>query len=455
MRRLVIVCDASHASRVREGLLRLGHPAAAAELVSVYEIDTGAEIDWAAARRKFVSFVDSLSDSRFSLSQRPLVCATREADAVLWTAGMGRSFGFDYVKTSAKALTTWGKSGAELKELLNRCDLGLITGSAQLLSQWSHHQLGVQSIERWLDQFGVFGKFRWVGEEILRSLRLVGGVELGEIFARLAEKQPAAALCVNRDNRSHGKSGEVISNLITKRLNSTVYESPARAIDIENASQIVLFEDGLWSGTEAVGILDTLLGLRAKGSEKTALLKDPLKMRSVNVTLAYAVASDYGQAIVRRYLHEAGLQANVQLAVGEVIQVASAELLEDIEQGRLTLATLRDEGPPLAQVKPYLRTSLDASGAVDATQMPHGLSMCMDIGQQLFDNYLVRMRREKSWGPWPDAKRTKCALGMHGLGVTHVFSHSVPKAAVPLLWSSGPVNWKDRTIQWQPLFVNA
>ncbi|MNF76111.1 hypothetical protein D3C84_582130 [compost metagenome] len=80
---------------------------------------------------------------------------------------------------------------------------------------------------------------------------------------------------------------------------------------------------------------------------------------------------------------------------------------------------------------------------------------CSSIGRQLWVNYCIRMGELKGWDMWADQKLDNCALGMHGLGLTHAFGHSVPKASLPLLWGSGPVQWNGKTINWSPLFKNA
>lgn len=69
------------------------------------------------------------------------------------------------------------------------------------------------------------------------------------------------------------KSGEVIAILLTKLFGDIVYDSPPMAIKAMPLGKPAVFEDGLWSGTEAMGVVESLLR-EQEGREKTAPLED-------------------------------------------------------------------------------------------------------------------------------------------------------------------------------------
>ena len=75
---------------------------------------------------------------------------------------------------------------------------------------------------------------------------------------------------------------------------------------------------------------------------------------------------------------------------------------------------------------------------------------CRDVGHQLFAEYL--RRKDYKWG---ERKIAASSFGMHGLGLNLAFSHSVPKASLPLLWADGKVQFEGARVDWKPLFANA
>lgn len=72
------------------------------------------------------------------------------------------------------------------------------------------------------------------------------------------------------------------------------------------------------------------------------------------------------------------------------------------------------------------------------------------IGCHLFAQYLQSQSE-----PWPEAKIERCAMGMFGMGLAFAFTHSVPKATIPLFWAGDKVKFQGRTINWIPLIPGA
>jgi len=453
MRPLIVVCELRHADEIRQAIHSFGHPLAVRTFVSIHPLDLGTQFDPSQFKLELASAL-SRANQVPGASDKPVICATREVAKPLGLVRFCEAVGVEYEMATATELRARSNSTnrpPKIVRLLNHCGLSLRSAATTLLSGWRHGTIDRAWIDRWLNQFGTLGRYIWIGEAILRNLRMIDTVELGDMLHSLG-LPTSVEYCVNRDPRAHGKSGEVLANLLTKRhQGKTIHESPARAIDGLGSREIVLFEDGLWSGTEALGVLDSLRGLRDPGKVKTTPLQAPFA--DLKITLAYGVATDYGINIVERYLSEHQLTM-VRLVAAETIHVASEDILSSIENGTLPLHALRETGPDAGYLNPAIEDVLTAVD-VPVPDQDEALEFCTSIGQQLFDSYLKHMQDSKGWTPWPDDKRKICALGMHGLGLLHVFGHSVPKAALPLLWASGPVSWKGRTIDWHPLFQNA
>ena len=205
--------------------------------------------------------------------------------------------------------------------------------------------------------------------------------------------------------------------------------------------------DGLWTGTEAVGVFESLLGHR-EDREKTQALKDPAMLSAVTLTLVYGVATDYGASMVNRYLRDKNL-TNVSIFAAETIPLTSPQLLASINDTAFDVTDLRRHGPAPHDITPHFFNHFDNSA-----EQALAIDFCKQVGQQLFDNYLAE-QVAGGWSPWDEQKRLKCCFGMNGLGLTHAFGHSVPKATMPLLWCKGPVQWQGRTVEWIPLFDHA
>jgi hypothetical protein len=290
-----------------------------------------------------------------------------------------------------------------------------------------------------------------VPEAILGSTTLIEQNRLGDMLDSSWVR--TFAPCVNRDPRGPVKSGEIVANVLGKRSTGTkIYGAPAHAIE-DGVARIALFEDGLWSGTEAIGVFESLLGLRDDAKLKTPKLADPARLASTEVVLVYALATDYGEALVRRFLDEKGLR-NVSISSHEKVQVCSKGLLERLASGPFDLDHIRHNGPEPDELAPFVHSVL-AAHSPDATQLDQARDFVQAVGLQLLDHYLDGMRKSHGWDAWPMAKKIKASVGMHGLGLTHAFGHSVPKASIPLLWSGGEVTVGKRSVRWKPLFANA
>jgi hypothetical protein len=216
--------------------------------------------------------------------------------------------------------------------------------------------------------------------------------------------------------------------------------------------KLAVFEDGLWSGTEAMGVIESLLGERP-GREKTAPLKDPALLARADLTFIYGIATDYGIALVERFCRDKGLP-NIKVLSAQKLIVAPATLLDGLAQGRFDLSVMREAGPVGHALVPHIVSALALSGMTSG-HIDTAREFCANVGRQLFEHYLQAMVTTRSWTMWEPDKLGQASLGMHGLGLTQAFAHSVPKATLPLFWASGDVSYNGRRLRWKPLFVNS
>lgn len=451
MRPLLILSETRHTQRVSEVIQKYAHPVAADRFIQRIEIDVDVEN---VPSDVHYSIMKVFHEKKPSGSQQGyLVCATHDIERMLKLRSFLKTqqveFQFYNASELSRPLRADGSNKPQLAARLHACGLSVVSAASSILSPWVHSGIDFATITEWKNQFGNLGRFHWIAEAILANTALMSAPELGEQFVN-SPLMYADVAAFNQDERGV-KSGEVIANLLTKRLpNLQLFRSPADAIESHPGGRVVMVEDGLWSGTEAIGVFNSLLG-RRPGREKTKALLDPGLLSSAELTLVYGIGTDYGQAMVRRYLADEGL-GNIQIYCGKVLPVATQRLLGQIDDSGFNILALRESGPATGDITPYLETCL---ASLTPMLRNEAIAFCLSIGKQLLRNYLNSQVQTKGWDMWADERLEKCSLGMHGLGLTHAFGHSVPKATLPLLWGQGQVTWNGKTIDWIPLFQNS
>ena len=454
MRPLIIICEPKHLAKIEHGLKILSHPRLANESISVISVDAENNIDRDGIHIQILEKIRSQSWPPKSTGL-PCVAAT---DAIYGAIGL-KSFlknrDVELIKLYARDIDKLNKqttSSPQLLKILGSCELSIHSASAAMLSKWSHSVVDLRSINAWKIQFHSLDRnLGWISEFILREVVMTDANDLTEHFQPLCLGE-RTAICYNRDERGTPKSGEIIANLIHKKNQyKEIHSSPASAIEKLKYENVVVFEDGLWTGTEAIGILESLTGKRP-GRAKTAPLTDISLLDSVDLTLAYAVATDYGLALMRRYARDNNF-SRISFHSASEVCIAGPEILSKLDDPSYRPDELFKSGPEPLSLKPYLiDRARNELGAAKAEELE---KFCTCIGRQLFDNYLSDQMNNLGWNSWPEDKRALSALGMHNLALAHVFSHSIPKASLPLLWGKGKINYNGKTINWTPLFPNS
>lgn len=451
MRPLAVICEATHADQINANIRTFCHPGVFADFVRIFPVDIATDYQYHAEK---VQLANWMTSGHVGASQQALLCYTRDAGRKISAIKLAQTFGVEHQVETLKRLTQGSPGNAAsvpVQQLLNQCSLSLRTVATAQLQHWNHSTIDRAAVDQWLGQFSQLGTFGWLGEKLLAQTNLVQAAALGNLYQALPIDQNFS-LAYNRDMRGTAKSGEVIATLLTKRFGGIVHDSPAKAIEAAPMSKIALFEDGLWSGTEALGVIESLLGERP-GREKTAPLLDPKLLETVDLTLVYGIATDYGKALVERFIRDRGLH-NIKVLSARTVQVAPPDLLLGLANGDFDVMEMRESGPVGHALVPNIFTAFSSDG-MHEEQIDVARQFCSTVGRQLFTHYLQKMVMTKGWTMWAPEKLGQASLGMHGLGLTYAFAHSIPKATLPLYWASGEVTYNGRTLRWKPLFLNS
>ena len=326
------------------------------------------------------------------------------------------------------------------------------------ISKWRHGEVDRSRITQWLRQFDEAGSSRWIGEGLLKAMefwtedRLISSVAFTpEVLAEYGQ------VCMHR--QQSGKSADVLANLFVKQIKPLnpkfggieefhqVLIAPSPSL---NGSKILFLEDGLFSGTEMTKILSDLLGLESPAGRrpKTPPLADKALLTGREICLLFPVATSFGIARLKDFL-KANELPNISVGCCENLEVLSEAGHEALAGGILLDPDIRN--CPANPDAHFVRLPFENLNVWKKRELAEkAIDFCKEIGRQLFAQYLVSQGY-----PWPEEKIDRCALGMFGMGLAFAFTHSVPKATIPLFWAGGKVQFQGKTINWIPLFPNA
>lgn len=326
--------------------------------------------------------------------------------------------------------------------------------SVSVAGNWMHARVDESHVRRWISQFDDLGH-PWVGDNLLAMLDMTALHDLGSILYDSTVMRDDHLYCVLSDTKKIGKSAEIISSLLRKRFRtSTIANDPADLIEQKLGKPIHILEDGLFTGTEIVGVFESLLNNRAAVGKRNKVrpLSDPRQLHEQPILLHFSRACDYGVAILKAYMKHRRLDKVVlSLRDDRLVNVLTPNSESAITS--FEPMVLWEHGLPSDAIVPFaFRDSRSWGG--DA-RMKDARRFCEEVGGQLLVRYLQRQQKEAGWQMWADKKIAKCRLGMWGLGLTHAFEHSVPKSTLPLFWGEGAVSYRGKTMEWVPLFPNS
>jgi hypothetical protein len=337
---------------------------------------------------------------------------------------------------------------------LKHLELDRISLTHRYLSKcWQHGEITRQTIEKWMDQFQQADNNGWIAERLLAVLDVWSSNRMIRAL-RISDKSLAGLSCVCVNSERLGGSSSAIANAIRKQLDSSAVfkldlEGLKSALESRLHGRLLYVEDCLLSGNEMVRVLSGLLGIPDRyGAPKSTALTNAAFLKDVEIRLRFGVICNGGLAYLRSFLKEQGLEnTSVDYYDNEMIESHTLPGIESINNGTL----YDDEGcvtDPESKLVRVAFRDLEIWGSPELRAK--GRAICQEIGKQLYEQYLARRGKV-----WTKRRVEEAGLGVCGLALALAFSHSVPKASLPIFWMRGKISYNRRIIDWEPLFPNA
>lgn len=279
------------------------------------------------------------------------------------------------------------------------------------------------AIRAWLSQFDSLN-YRWVGERLLASLRVVDSAFLCE---RLVGNNHSEAKWLVYSSGSV-EGGDALAVALRDHVTLRKFSKLAEL----EADTYIWFEDTMISGTECL--------------DRLALLSAEPWFGSVE--LRFGLVCDLGcervsQAIeLIRQSSVPNLRADFSRC--EKVSVLTVEGRRAAREGRFYEPTSK-----AARSSKFIDPLVfqDARIWGGSENVKKARRILSAIGCQLYQS-----RNDRGKCSHSDAWIKQSGLGAGGLGWTILTPWSVPKSCPPVLWASGDVRWMGRSISWQPLF---
>jgi hypothetical protein len=302
------------------------------------------------------------------------------------------------------------------------------------LTQIGKFQNQTTDLDDWCRQFFDLGVGH-IGRRIAMRLEVVEYGGFAEPFEpKLHERVGQSLLHCYVQDEDTGGSWKSISDHLAHTYPSHLIEPiPVKdhklIVPKTNADEIVIYEDGLWSGSETVKRLQKLA---------TDPIDTPLRLR-------FAITTDFGLMVARQAVRHFNLQGRV------VIDPNNARF-EQFVTPDIPSALERGEGMEPRTYFKELHKHVVESVFCDPGDWPEGFEESREVtkllGQQLVRHWYKTDRPDDD----PDDGAEKFGLGGGGFAASIAFPRSVPKICLPLLWLAGPVEHNGKSLNWCPLF---
>lgn len=312
-------------------------------------------------------------------------------------------------------------------------------------AHWRHHataelnrfesQRG--SLDAWLQQFAEL-RCGTIGPKLAARLRIVrtGDLPSGAFAMRKADQVGLRQLACYIEDDDQGGSWVEMKGLLERTfppgtVHALRWRKDVGTLEFPStpADEIVIHEDGLWSGHEVVR------RLRAMSTQ----------LPTAPVTLRYGIVTDFGLLVARQAIRFLNLAGRVS------IDTSRAELL-DFLNGKVPEEMRLGLGMELSHYYDTLHDYVDSYAfRPQADWSSDEIAACENIGRQLVRAWL---KQDGSAAPDED-KVSRFALGGGGFASMVAFSRSIPKVCLPLLWLGGQVTLGDKTVAWRPLLVDS
>lgn len=292
-------------------------------------------------------------------------------------------------------------------------------------------------LDKWCRQFFDL-KVGYLGRSLLMQLQVIGFGDQDRPFApRKHETLGQKLLHCYFDDGDHG--GSWIS--VQDQLSHDLPEEAVHAIQVSgddfslpdtDADEIVIYEDGLWSGSETI--------------KRLRLIKDSGYLRPIR--LKFVVVTDFGLMVVRQAVRYFELQNVVRID-------ASYARLETFLKPDIPPELVHGLGMDPRSYFKALHAHVETGAFRNPDDWPGGVETARDtartLGRQLVKEWYRKDRPDDD----ADSGAEKFCLGGGGFGSTMSFTRSVPKVCLPLFWLAGPVSLNGVSFEWEPLFRDA
>ena len=314
--------------------------------------------------------------------------------------------------------------------------------------EWEKSELGVATPEEWMAQF-VAIDCKELGRNLLKLLKVITNHELREAFSLNRSEIEGLKVChAFVKDVEQGSSSQTVEPILAKMHGANV----AIGIDLDDSTQwqrlnvdvIYVYEDGLWSGVELVKRIERIYSA------------DPDGKSNITFHFRFAATSDVG-LIAARAATKTGRLPTINLS-GK-----SPDLHHRFLENEFDIAKL------IGRNNDEIRKALDSAVIPQAFiskelwnhKQDEWLNQCKEIGSQLTKKFLEHRKRLKDNIPASEnvsiskQKAMEWGLGALNFGSTIIFSSSIPKPTIPLMWLAGTVTHNGKTCVWKPLFYDA
>jgi len=354
------------------------------------------------------------------------------------------------VQCSFAELTEWWKTHAfgdpNVKKLKPKAVYRFVKDHLEQTGQHWRVHAGAQlrefngltcNLDAWMNQFSVFG-CTGIGRRIAAKLRVIRTGELPRgafAITTMDEIGHRQGHCYVQDDDAGGSWLEMQAILThacpAEKVFPVRWDKKEGRLYFPEASvdEFVIYEDGLWSGSEAVR------RLRAMADEPPP----------AQVTFRFGVVTDFGLMVTRQAIRSLNLSGRVSIdtSASELIRFLKRDIQEALRFG-VDISPESYFQQLHQHVEPFAFSLSDDWTAEE-------IRTCEEIGTQLVRRWLSQHSAEP-----PSAEEVgRFALGGGRFASTVVFSRSIPKVCLPLLWLDGPVKLGGKHVNWRPLLVDA
>lgn len=368
-------------------------------------------------------------------------------------AGYGSYLLIDHeVRASQEKLKhRWEEAGQEANQIYILQQTRLLQKFESVLNDigfhWRSHAMAqlqrfhgqTTPLDVWCRQFFDL-KVGHLGRRLAMQLQVIDFGDQNRPFApRMHETFGQKVLHCFFDDGDHGGSWVSVQDQLSHDLPSGLVNAISVSGDVftipeTDADEIVIYEDGLWSGSETV---KRLTAIKASGSLR------PIRFKFVVVT-------DFGLMVARQAIRYLELQNIVK------IDATDSRLERFLAANIPSHLLFGHEMEPKAYFE-ALHSCVEISAFQDPKDWPEGTGIdeareiAKTLGRQLAKQWYERDRPDDD----VDEGADKFSLGGGGFASTMMFTRSVPKVCLPLFWLAGQVSLNGKTINWKPLFLDA